>query len=103
MEELFRSCTLKKWLESIEATMRSPSGAKHMEIFEFPSVKLTSVSNEPVLILMTCNSNVPLLLTVVASIEAPFQSCVATASRPTARPESTTVEVWNPDDVLTMC
>ena len=83
--------------------MRSPSGAEHMEIFESPSVKLTRVSNEPVLILMTCNSNVPLLLTVVASIVAPFQSCVDTASRPTARPESTTVEVWNPDDVLTMC
>ena len=83
--------------------MRSPSGAEHIEILESPSVKSTSVSNEPASILRTCNSNTSLLLTVVASIEVPFQSCVTTASRPTAKPDSTTVDVWNPDDVLTMC
>ena len=103
MEELLRSCILKKWLESIDATMRSPSGAEHIEISESPSVKLTRVSDEPALMLTTCNSNTPLLLTVVASIEVPFQSWVVTTSFPTAKPESTMVEVRNPDCVLTMC
>ena len=103
MEELLRSCTLKKWFESTEATIRSPSGAAHIEISESPSVKSTRVSEEPVLILTTCSSNTSLLLTVVASIEAPFQSCVVATSLPTAKPEATMVEVWNPDCVLTMC
>ena len=103
MEELFRSCTLKKLLESIEATMRSPSGAEHIESSESPSMKSTRVSDKPASMLMTCNSNAPLLSTVVASMEVPFQSCVVTASSPTAMPEATIVDVWKPACVLTMC
>ena len=52
---------------------------------------------------MTCSSNAPLLLTVVASIEVPSQSCVVTASFPTAKPDASIVEVVNPDCDLTMC